>query len=208
MHTTADALRFGQPLRDARGVLLLIHGRGSSAEDIAALAEAMSARDFACIAPSAENGTWYPERFFVPLKRNEPWLTGALKTVDSLVEEVISAGITPNRIGLIGFSQGACLTLEHTYRAGGRYAFTAGLSGALIGPLDTARAKQDFSGMPVLLGCAESDGHIPLEHVEHSAAVFERMNATVTKQIYPGGAHTVFPQEVAWINEQLARVAR
>lgn len=206
MHTLAHTLRFGSPLSVARGALILLHGRGSSADDIAGLTDALSASDFACLAPSAEGGTWYPQRFFAPLSHNEPWLTGALHTVEQQVTEVIAAGMTPDRIGLIGFSQGACLALEHTVRSGRRYAFTAGLSGALIGPIDTPRAMQDLKRTPVLLGCAESDAHIPRTFVEHSATVLEGMNAAVTKQIYRGAGHTVFPQEIAWINDHLARV--
>jgi len=206
MHTIADTLRIGHTLTDARGALILIHGRGSSAEEIAGLADVLEASDIAILVPEADGGSWYPQRFFVPLEHNEPSLTHALNTIDALVKEITAAGIPTEQIGLIGFSQGACLALEHTARAGARYGFTAGLSGALIGPLDTPRPRRDLLGTPILLGCAESDAHIPLEHVEHSAVALTDMNANVTKQIYPGGAHIVFPQEVAWLNQQLAKL--
>lgn len=205
MHTS-DTLRHGRALANARGALLLIHGRGSSPSDIVSLTDAFKADDFAILAPAAKGGSWYPQRFFVPLEHNEPSLGRALTTIDALVTEVTAAGIPAERIGLIGFSQGACLALEHTARAGIRHGFTAALSGALIGPLDTPRPKRDLREMPILLGCAESDAHIPLEHVEHSAIALTDMNAAVTKQIYPGSAHTVFPEEVVWINHQLARI--
>lgn len=204
MHTTSDTLRFGRPLDQASGALILIHGRGSSAEDIARLTDALETQGLACFAPSAEHGTWYPQRFFAPLAANEPWLTSALSTVDALAKEIVDAGLPAERIGLIGFSQGACLALEHAYQAERRYGFVAALSGALIGPLETPRAKRDLAGMPVLLGCAEDDPHIPLTHVEQSARQLAQMNAAVTKQIYPGSAHTVFPPEIAWLNQQLA----
>lgn len=185
--------------------LILIHGRGSSPEDIAGLADALESADFAILAAGAEGGSWYPQRFFLPLEHNEPSLTRALTTIAALVQEVMAAGIPSERIGLIGFSQGACLALEHTARASKRYGLAAALSGALIGPLDTPRSAHDLRGMPILLGCAESDAHIPLEHVEQSVGVLTDMNAQVTKQIYAGAAHTVFPQEIAWLNQQLAQ---
>ena len=208
MHTTSDTLRFGQPLADARGALILIHGRGSSPDDIAGLTDALNADGFAFMAPAAEGNTWYPQRFFVPLAQNEPWLSGALTTIENLVAETIAAGIAPERIGLIGFSQGACLALEHAARSGRRYGFVAGLSGALIGPLNTARPKTDLQRLPILLGCAEQDPHIPLEFVEQSALTLQAMNADVASQIYRGGAHTVFPQEITWLNERLATFAK
>jgi len=206
MHTTADTLRFGTPLARARGALILIHGRGSSPEDIAGLADALDADGFTCVAPAAENGTWYPQRFLAPLAQNEPWLSSALKTIDDLVRETITAGVALERIGLIGFSQGACLALEHVARAGRRYGFVAGLSGALIGPLETERPARDLNRLPILLGCAEHDAHIPRAFVDHSEAALAEMNAIVTKQLFAGAAHTVFPQEVAWINQQLAEL--
>src|SRR5688572_20477383 len=91
MHTTADTLRFGRPVAQAKGALILIHGRGSSPEDIAGLTDALDADGFAFLAPGAENGTWYPQRFFAPLLQNEPWLSSALKTIDDLVLETMAA---------------------------------------------------------------------------------------------------------------------
>jgi predicted esterase len=205
LHDTT--LRFGRPISQARGAVVLLHGRGSSAEDIAGLADALNADVFAFLAPSAESGAWYPERFFVPLEQNEPALSRALGLVEQLVDEIGSAGIPAERIGLIGFSQGACLALEHAARAGRRYGFVAGLSGALIGPLETPRRPANLGGTPVLLGCAEEDAHIPVEFVERSAIAFEAMGAKVAKQIFRGGAHTVFPTEIAWIQQQAAAIA-
>ena len=206
MHTAQSTLKLGEPFRTARGALILIHGRGSSPDDIASLADSLDVAGLALLAPAAEGGTWYPQRFFVPLQQNEPWLSGALATIDMLVKEAVGAGLPREKIGLIGFSQGACLALEYAARTGVKLGFVAGLSGALIGPAGTTRPPSDFQRMPVLLGCAERDPHIPLEFVEESATTLTAMNADVTKQIYRGGAHTVFPQEITWVNEQLAKL--
>ncbi len=202
LHDTTHVLRFGAPLAKARGVVILVHGRGSSAEGIAGLAEIFSADDFACLAPEATNNTWYPNRFLVPPAHNEPWLSSALAVMDKLVAEALAVGIPSERIALAGFSQGACLVLEYAARHPRRYAFVAALSGALIGPTDTARDCVDLLQTPVLIGCAERDAHIPFEHVEHSAAVLGAFNASVTKQIFPGSAHAVFPSEVDWLRRQ------
>lgn len=191
LHTATNALRLGAPLAKARGAVILVHGRGSSAEDIAGLTDIFEADDLAYLAPEAANNTWYPHRFLVPPAQNEPWLSSALAVIDTLVAEALAAGVPAERIALVGFSQGACLALEYAARHPRRYAFVAALSGALIGPTDTARDAVDLKGTPVLIGCAERDAHIPLEHVEHSAAALTALNASVTKQIFPGSAHTV-----------------
>lgn len=203
LHDTAHALRFGAPLAKARGAVILVHGRGSSAADIAGLADVFPAGGLAFLAPEATGNTWYPQRFLAPPAQNEPWLSSALGVIGRLVGEAAAAGIPHERIGLVGFSQGACLVLEHAARFPRRYSFVAGLSGALVGPTDTPRTAVDLKQTPVLLACAERDAHIPREHVEHSAAAFSAFNADVTKHIFPGSAHTVFPEEIAWLRERV-----
>jgi phospholipase/carboxylesterase len=203
-HSASEVLRLGPALEQARGQVILLHGRGSSASDIAGLARALPTVGTHFVAPNATGGAWYPQRFLAPLAQNEPWLSNALEVVDQLMLEASAAGIEGERMGLVGFSQGACLALEWAIRRSRRLGFVAALSGALIGPIDTPRPYADLAGTPILLGCAAEDAHIPLDYVEHSATVLARCGAEVSKQIYPGGAHTVFAQEIAWLRERLA----
>jgi phospholipase/carboxylesterase len=208
LHDATNTLRLGPSLAKACGVVILLHGRGSSADDITGLLRALDpavAQDLAILAPEAANNSWYPQRFLVPPAHNEPWLSSALAVIDTLVTEALAAGLPSERIALVGFSQGACLSLEYAARHPRRYAFVAGLSGALIGPTDTARDHVDLQQTPVLLGCADHDAHIPLGNVEHSATALAAFNAAVTKQIYPGSAHTVFQPEIDWLKTHSAR---
>ena len=206
-HDPANALRLGPPLTEARGVLLLLHGRGSSADDIARLADIIDLpAGVTCLAPQATGHSWYPQRFLVPPAQNEPWLSSALATIDTLVREALAAGIPAERIALAGFSQGACLALEYAARNPRRHAFVAALSGALIGPIDTIRDCGDLRRTPILVACADRDAHIPIEHVEHSAAALATLNADVTKQVFPGSAHTVFPAEIDWLKNHVHRL--
>jgi predicted esterase len=168
------------------------------------LGKALKAESLACLAPNATGGAWYPQRFFVPLADNEPWLSSALNVIDRLVNEVRAAGLPFERIALAGFSQGACLALEYAARYPRRFGFVAGLSGGLIGPLDTPRPAGDLAKTPILVACAERDAHIPLEFVEKSAATLSELNAAVTKQIFPGGAHTIYAEEIVWLREQVS----
>jgi phospholipase/carboxylesterase len=202
LHDAKATLRFGQPLPQARGAVILVHGRGSSPQDIAGLAQAFPKAGLAFLAPAAAGGAWYPKRFFAPLASNEPWLSSALKVLAQLVAEVLAAGVPPERMGFAGFSQGACLALEFVARHPLRYAFAAGLSGALIGPAGGPRPRGDLKGTPVLLGCAERDPHIPVESVDESAEAFKGLGADVTRLIFPGASHTVFPEEVEWLRQR------
>jgi predicted esterase len=203
LHDMKATLRFGISLARARTAIVMLHGRGSSAEDIAGLADNLAGKDCAFLVPSARQGTWYPQRFMVPTEQNEPWLSSGLAVVDQLFQEATGAGLPSERVGLVGFSQGGCLALEYAARNPRRYALVAGLSSALLGPIDTVRAVSDLHSTPVLLGCAAMDPHIPLDFVEKSATDLTQLNAAVTKQIYPGTAHTVFPAEIEWLNRQM-----
>lgn len=187
----------GLPLNEAEAVMILMHGRGATAESILGLADALARPEFAYLAPQAAGDTWYPYGFMTPIERNEPWLTSALSFVDRTIQLAAGAGVPPARAMLLGFSQGACLTLEYAARHPQRYGGVVGLTGGLIGPDGTPRDYAgSFEGTPVFIGSSDPDPHIPRARVEESAAVLERMGASVTKRIYPGMGHTVNEDEL------------
>jgi predicted esterase len=190
----------GAPLETAEAAFVLIHGRGSSASNILGLAHEFPDPRFIYVAPQAANYTWYPNRFLAPIESNEPYLSSALATVDGVVQTLVAGGIAQAKIYLLGFSQGACLAQEYAVRHAGRYGGVIGLSGGLIGPPGTEwNFDGDMAGTPIFLGCSDVDAHIPIERVEESAAVFERMGAAVTKRIYPGMGHTINEDEIAFV---------
>ena len=190
----------GEPLDKAQSAILMVHGRGASAEDILTLAKELDQPGFAYLAPQAAGNTWYPNRFLVPLEQNEPWLSSALSFVGNVFTEIINAGIPPDRIMLLGFSQGACLTLEFAARNARHYGGLVGLSGALIGPDDTPRDyKGSLEGTPVFLGCSDVDFHVPKERVDQTAEVLQRLGGNVTKRLYPNMDHSVNQDEIDFV---------
>ena len=203
-HGGGRVLRAGPRLPDARLAMILVHGRGASAEDILGLAQEIHATDVSCFAPQAANGSWYPHAFTAPFDRNEPGLTSALDVIDGIVQWLQTQGVETRRIAILGFSQGACLALEFAARHATRYGGIFALSGGLMGPPGTPREYPGgFDGTPVLLGCSDVDPHIPLERVRESTQVFRRMDATVDERIYPGMGHTVNRDELAAIDTML-----
>jgi len=188
----------GAELAQARGAVVLIHGRGASAEDILGLAGELDTDGLALVAPQAPGGAWYPQSFLQPLERNEPWLSAALGTVGALVAQLGEGGIGPERIVLLGFSQGACLVTEWAARNARRYGGVVALSGGLIGPDGTPRDYQGtLDGTPVFLGCSDVDFHIPKERVTESATVLGALGGAVDVRLYPGMGHTVNEDELA-----------
>ncbi len=197
LHQDQPIYRAGEPLETARAVMLMLHGRGASAQDILSLAEELPRDGFCFLAPQAANATWYPFPFMQPLEKNEPWLSSALNLVDALVTRVRNANIPNEKIFLLGFSQGACLALEYAARHAQKYGGIIGLSGGLIGPDDTPRDYAgSFDRTPVFLGCSDVDFHIPKERVMETRDVFARMDAEVTMRLYPNMEHTVNQDEV------------
>jgi predicted esterase len=196
-HDGQPVVHYGAPLESARLAAIFAHGRGASAEDILGLAPELGTDDVAYLAPQAANNTWYPYSFLTPIPKNEPWLTSALGVLSNLVALLGERGYGPDRIVLLGFSQGACLSLEFAARNARRYAAIAGLSGGLIGPPDTPRDYPgSLAGTPVFLGCSDIDAHIPLERVHETSGVFRRMGAIVDERIYKGMGHTINADEL------------
>jgi predicted esterase len=207
-HAGQRVLRGGVPIERARRVGIFIHGRGASAEDILSLSEELSAGDVAYLAPQAAGSSWYPYSFLSPIGQNEPGITSGLGTIARLIAEVGAQGIPQDRVVLLGFSQGACLSLEFAARNPGRFAAVVGLSGGLIGPPGTPRDYPGaFDGTPVFLGCSDVDAHIPVGRVRESADVFRRMGAAVDERIYPRMGHTVNRDELAAVNALLSAAA-
>jgi phospholipase/carboxylesterase len=195
-------LTAGAPLAQAKGAILMVHGRGASAEDILSLALELRHTEFAYLAPQAAGNAWYPYRFMEPLERNEPWLSSALAKLASVLAQIAAAGILPEQTLILGFSQGACLSLEFGARHARRYGGLIGLSGGLIGPDGASRDYPGtLDGTPVFLGCSDVDPHIPRARVDESAAVLRRLGGEVTVRIYPNMAHTVNRDELNAVRE-------
>ena len=197
-HAGQRVLVAGKPLGSGTAVAIMIHGRGASPEDILGLAGALDRPDVTYLAPAAANNTWYPFSFMTEIAKNEPYLSSALSVIGALVSEIETAGIPRERIVVMGFSQGACLTSEFAIRNASRFGGFVAFSGGAIGPPSTTWDESGrFDGTPMFFGCSDIDAHIPEERVNETAAICTRMGAAVTKTIYPGMGHLVNDDEIA-----------
>lgn len=204
-HQGQPVLAAGEPLNSARAAMVLVHGRGATAESILTLAPELAQPGFAYLAPQAAGNTWYPYGFMSPLASNEPYLSSALAALAAVLGSIKAAGIPPERTILLGFSQGACLATEFAARNARRYGGLVGLSGGLIGPDGTPRDYAgSLGGTPVFLGCSDVDFHIPAARVDHSAEVLRRLGGDVTERLYPGMGHTVNQDEIEFVREMMA----
>ena len=196
MHTL-QYLTAGEPLPSAAKALILLHGRGGSADDILTLADALPVKDFAVFAPQAAAHSWYPYSFMAPIRENEPWLSSALGVLKALVTEIKTHGITEENIWFAGFSQGACLMLEFITRNATRYGGAAAFTGGLIGDrIYPQHYNGDFRGTPIFIGTSDPDPHVPVQRVHDTTALLKQMHAAVTQEVYPRMGHTITTDEL------------
>ncbi len=192
----------GLPLNKASHVMILLHGRGSNALNILTLAAEINLPNACFIAPQATQNSWYPFPFIAPIAQNEPALSSALEMIENWIKKIQSYQISTQNIYLLGFSQGACLSLEFVARNAVRYGGVFGLSGGLIGQtLNLANYKGNFEETPVFLGCSDTDPHIPKNRVLETEKILQNMYAKVQTKLYPNGLHTVYDEEIDIINK-------
>ena len=203
-HDGQPVLQAGQPIGRAPVAVIMVHGRGAGPENILDLVPELDRPNATYLAPAAANRTWYPYSFMADIASNEPWLSSALSVLAALVSHVEEAGVPRDRIVLLGFSQGACLSTEFAVRHASRFGGLVAFSGGAIGPPGTIWDESGrFDGTPVFFGCSDRDAHVPEARVTESAELCARMGAQVTKRIYPGMGHTIVDDEIRWAQDLL-----
>ncbi|MDG1279555.1 MAG: dienelactone hydrolase family protein [Algoriphagus sp.] len=197
-------LSAGLPLDKSKKVAILIHGRGASASGILGLKDHLHLSDFALLAPEAEGNSWYPYSFMAPDASNEPAYSRAIKQLEEIVQSLYSKGFKSDQIYFIGFSQGACLSLEfaalHAKKYGGVIAFTGGLIGA---ELRSEKYIGDFASTPIFIGSSKQDFHVPLERIKLSADLLVDLGADVKTLIFEDSDHTIRKEEIDWVNNNI-----
>ena len=207
-HQGQQLVTAGTPLSEATAAMILVHGRGATAQSIVQMGQEVHREGVALLAPQAARNTWYPQSFLAPVEQNEPGRSSGLQAVDDAVETAVEAGIDRERVVLLGFSQGACLASEYVARNPRRYGGLVALSGGLIGEtVDPENYAGDIEETPVFIGCSDVDPHIPLERVEATTATFERLNGDVDERIYEGMGHGVNDDEIDAVGALLESVA-
>ncbi len=216
--TSPAPLSFGGAAPDrARLGLVLVHGRGASAQDILGLGEALALPDLALVAPAASGRSWWPTSFLAPTAMMAPHVEAGLAAIDASISALEGGGLPRNKIALAGFSQGGCLALEYAARRGELMA-VFGLSAGLVGTGDAAGDPSDdlygfgpkvfdysidLSRVPALISVHEEDPHIPLARARKSAEIFESLGATVTFQVAKGSGHGVTEHNISELRRVL-----
>lgn len=199
-HAGQPILTAGAPSGAADAAMVLLHGRGATANGILDLGDELDRSGVAFVAPQASRSRWYPYSFMAPLEQNQPHLDSAHRAVSDAVDVAVDTGVPRERVVILGFSQGACLASEWAVRTPDRYGGVVALSGGLLGPEGTTWPEHGgFDGTPAFFGCSTADPHVPAERVRESATAFRERGADVTERLYSGMGHTINDDEVAWV---------
>ena len=198
----------GSAIEKAGAAIIMIHGRNAAPENILDLLPVLDRPQFAALAPAAPGGAWYPFSFMAEREKNEPGISDGLALIGSLVADLIANGFPTQKIMLLGFSQGACLTSEFAIRNPRRYGGVMVLSGGVIGAPGTTwdDVTGSLDSTPVFLGCSDIDSHIPASRVLESEQVFKKLSASVTRRLYPGMGHLVNKDEIEHVQVVMDQV--
>jgi predicted esterase len=191
----------GAPAGVAEFAGILLHGRDRTKKEMLELAEHLDVGGVRWLAPWADSGRWYPGRFMEPISNNEPYLSRAVERCRRLVDNASEGGrLGPDRIFLVGFSQGACLALEYGLRFPESCAAVIAFTGALMGPSGTEwrpPAGKTLKGLRVFVSGSDADEWIPPESTRETALVLESLGADVALRVYHGRPHIVSDEETS-----------
>jgi phospholipase/carboxylesterase len=193
---------------DRAPAVFVLHGRGADEEDLLPVARHLpdALHVISLRAPDPLHGgyTWYDLDLSAGgIEESQPDPEGFRRSLDLVAESVDAAvesyGLDPDRLGLLGFSQGAITSLSLVLERPDRYAWVVALHGYLAD--SHADLEPDgIEGKPVLVGAGAGDRVIPESRPAAAADRFEALGAAVTRGSYPGG-HGIGQQELADVVE-------
>jgi phospholipase/carboxylesterase len=206
-HGDGPVVTAGAPSMAAEVAVVLVHGRGATADGVVNLAESFYRHGVAFVAPQASRSRWFPFDARSDVERNEPHLSSAVGAVERALERAEEAGIPPERTVLFGFSQGAAVVTELLSRRPRRLGGVVVLSGSLVGPVDRAARSPGTDGSladtPVFVGSGDADEYVPVERVRATADLFRELDGDVTERIYEGLEHGISEDEFAAVRSLL-----
>ncbi len=199
-----DVSRWGPTFREARRVVVALHGRGSTADAMVSRTLQLTGNDpaVAIVAPQAPNCSWYSKRYTAPRVELGPQLQASLKEALSVIARVRDEA-PDAQVVLLGFSQGACLGFEVVARLQQTPSALVALSGSGIGGVDEPpEFDERLSGMPVLMGASQDDPWLQQDLVKQTAKQLEAAGCDVALEMIPGDVHT-FHERHRWLARPL-----
>lgn len=184
--------------------VVVLHGRGANEQDLLPIAQELPGayHIVSLRAPDRLQGgyTWYELDLSAGgLHQSQPDPDDFRRSLDLVDESVDAAvetyGLDPDRIGLLGFSQGAITSLSLLLESTADYRWVV----ALHGYLPASHRELDPEGIvdkPVFIAAGSADQIIPAARTEAAAERFEELGAAVEYTAYDA-PHGVGSEELA-----------
>lgn len=203
-----DIQRLGATADRARVLCILVHGRNQSPEAMeAAVVRHLSTPDVAFALPRAGDKCWYRALAVDPLaEETKVELAASLGDLAALVRSM-RADAPGKPVVLAGFSQGACLSLEHAFTGSDAPDAVVALTGCRVGVAGDDRPSQVRPGLPVYLSAGQDDPWIPLPAFAQAAVELGTAGAALRLDVFPGRPHEVSAPEIAMLDAVLSDLA-
>jgi phospholipase/carboxylesterase len=197
-------VRLGVPVAGARAICVFVHGRNQSPEGMAAdVIRHLTVPGVDHILPRSGDACWYRALAVDPLTdATRAELGQSLADLGALIAAL--RGEAPGvPLLLAGFSQGACLSVEHAMAGGDADAVVA-LTGCRVGVEGDARPDALRPGLPVYLTAGQDDPWISLTAFAAACVALGRGGARLRADVFPGRPHRMAPAEIAMLDAILA----
>ncbi|HVO16449.1 MAG TPA: alpha/beta fold hydrolase [Alphaproteobacteria bacterium] len=197
----------GQP----RALVVLLHGWGADGQDLIGLAPyfAQALPDAAFVSPNGPFpcDTGFGRQWFSLSDRSPEALLAGVRAaqglVDGFLDDMLDAlNLTPDRLALVGFSQGTMTSLFVAARRPEPVAAVVGYSGMLIAGADDAEL---LSRPPVMLVHGDADPVVPAEAMTAARHYLEQTGFSVETHLQRGLGHGIDPEGIALGARFLAR---
>jgi phospholipase/carboxylesterase len=184
----------------ATHLVVLVHGYGADGNDLIGLAQhwqgllptvAFAAPNAPTRVPGSAGFQWFPISRIDPHEMQKG-VEVAGPALDAYLDgELARLNLPPDRLALVGFSQGTMLSLHVGLRRAVRPAAIVGFSGLL------ASAPPDDNIPPILLTHGDSDQVIPPQAMFIAASQLGVAGAGVQWHLAPGMGHGIDPEGLA-----------
>ena len=207
----------GEPLAGTGGappLLLLLHGVGSHEGDLIGLAPELDGRFFVVsarapntLAPGAY--AWFHVEFTQagPVINPEEAEASRVALLRFLDEAVDAYGLDPKRVFLMGFSQGAIMSLSLALTRPDKLAGVVAMSGRILPEvLPLAAQSEAMPGLPILVVHGVDDPVLPIRHGRAARDRLSGLPVALTYREYPMGHHVTtesLRDVTAWLKARL-----
>lgn len=184
-----------EPEGESEEAVFILHGRGADEQDLLPVAEQLPGdrHVISFRAPDRLRGgyTWYQLDLSAGgLENSQPHSEEFRRSLDIVAEAVDAAvdafGLDADRLGLLGFSQGAITSLSSVLEAPDRFAWVVALHGYLAEEHEDA-TPEGIEGKPIFVGAGTADQIIPASRSEAAAERLQEIGADVRYEAFNTG---------------------